>query len=82
MKIKKARTDPRTPDQEPQLLIQACDCETDHCDRFMMAMIRPVIRPVTGSDELVGVLYVPVEHAQSIVDKVRDLAARLGVQVR
>ncbi len=80
---RKVQVDKRTPDQEPELLLQACSCGKATCDRFMMAMLRPVVVPVEDDPEtLASVLYVPLQHAQMIVDQIRKLASDKGVLVR
>lgn len=81
MSVARVRIDKREPKDEPQLLIQPCDCGDSACDKFIVAMLRPVIVPVEGTDELASMLHCPIVHAQSIVDLIRGFAAKRGITI-
>lgn len=70
-----AKTDRRQPEDEPELFLTPCQCETPDCDRFIIAMLRPVIKPLEGTNELVSMVYFPKGMAHDLVSQVRQLAA-------
>lgn len=45
-------------------------------------MRRPQIKPIKGSDELVALVYLPLDAAQGFVDGIRGLAKDKGVRIK
>lgn len=68
-------------EKEPQLLLQPCECGDTNCRTVVIAMIHPVIVPVDGTNDLACKVHFPLEHAQSFVDTLRELAADRGINV-
>lgn len=63
-------------------MVKNCECGASGCDRIILCMGRPVIKPTTETGELVSMVYLPVEHAQMVVDQIRALAKKKGVRVK
>ncbi len=70
------------PDKTPMLDFRHCDCGSRTCESIMVIMERPVIREVKESEELVSVVYFPVDQLQSLLDHLRMLAAEKGVLMK
>ena len=69
--------------EHPELLIQSCDCGLPGCDTFVIAIIRPSIKPLTEHpEELVALAHVPIRHSQKIIDLITTLALEKGVRTR
>ncbi len=79
-----APVDKRTPEREPELHIQECQCGTPTCDRIIVAMVRPVIKPLAPEDggELASLVYLPMAAVQGMVDHIRKLCRDKGVRIR
>lgn len=58
-----------------QLLVQPCGCGAKDCETFVIAMIRPVIKPLDGTDELVSMVYFPDCLAGELIAKIREMVA-------
>jgi len=68
--------------QEPELLVQPCDCGQPGCQKIVIAMRHPQIKTVEGTDELLSVVYLPPDQIQGMIDYIRDLARERGLQIR
>ncbi len=68
----------------PHFMVTPCECGSPDCDRIIFWMIRPQMRTIEeeGEELLCPCVGFPVEHVQSLINELRDLAAEKGVQVR
>lgn len=68
--------------KDPQLLLQRCDCGSPNCRTVTIAMIRPVIKPIDGSEELACCVQFPIECAQPFVDLLREICLEKGLDLK
>ncbi len=66
---------------EPELYITDCECGTKECDRFILAMINPSIKPIDDSEKLAAVLYVPVKIVPEIINQMLRYALKKGLKI-
>jgi hypothetical protein len=61
------------PEVDPELLIQACECGRPDCDRFVIAIIHPVIKPLESDpSELVAMCYVPKKYISAMKRRLEE----------
>ena len=67
--------------EQSALVIEACPCSNPECRAIMFAIVRPELKPVTGSDAMAAVAFFPVDGVQGLIDRLRALAAIKGLDI-
>jgi hypothetical protein len=68
--------------EDPQLFVKGCDCGDPHCKKILIAIIRPDMKTLENTEELVPCCHLPEEHIQSLVDYIRELCKEKGIRIR
>ena len=73
-------------DPDPQFGVQACSCAPGHCDMgnprgcLLFIMLRPLIRPMQGTEELAAVMPFPISHIENFIRELRRLVKEVAVR--
>lgn len=65
----------------PTLLVQPCECGTEGCKKFVIAMIHPLIRELEGSDQLASMVLFPAENGASLIRQIAEMCEFAGCPV-
>lgn len=67
----------------PELLVHSC-CDDEQCGRVFIAIVNPIMETLLGDDEevIVPACYFPLGSVQSLVEQLRDIAAKKGITIK